>query len=188
MRSKIILLFVLTSSILNFSFGQKKNTDIEVFSMPIDEYTNLITYQNVITMKASPSELYERARKWAEKYYANPTRVIKTADSLNHVLVCKSNIKIHTLSKDGKTSVMAGVVSYKLRIEAKNDRYRYTFTDFVFKGGNITQNVENWLDSKKPEWTEVRNEHLREIDMEIKKAISAIEEGMQAEKLFKDEW
>ena len=97
-------------------------------------------------------------------------------------------MKIHTLAKDGKTTVMAGVVTYELRIELRDGRYRYTITNFTCKNGQVTQPCEQWLDKDKPEWTPVRYGHLNEIDTHIKTLIESLEEGMGAKEEFKDDW
>ncbi|MBR4492282.1 MAG: DUF4468 domain-containing protein [Bacteroidales bacterium] len=170
------------------AFGQKKGEPVEVYPMPVSEQTKLITYQDVVPMKAEPAVLYDRAFEWANHFFQNPTKVIQTADKEKGVIVCRSNMKIHTPAKDGKTMVMAGVVTYELRIELRDGRYRYTITNFTCKNGQVTQPCEQWLDKDKPEWTPVRYNHLTEIDTHIKTLIESLEEGMGAKEEFKDDW
>ncbi len=170
------------------AFGQKKGEPVEVYPMPVSEQTKLITYQDVVPMKAEPAVLYDRAFEWAKHFFQNPTKVIQTADKERGVIVCRSNMKIHTTAKDGKTEVMAGIVTYELKIEARDGRYRYTITNFTCKNGQVTQACEQWLDSSKPEWTPVRNKHLEEVDTHIKALIESLENGMEPKEEVKDDW
>jgi hypothetical protein len=182
----------LTAAVILFSgltaWGQKQQTVYNSFpDMPIDENTNLVTYKEVVRQKASSDELYERALKWANKYYSNPTVVIQKKDKIGGVLECVSGIRITTLDKDGKTSVMAGMVYYTLTIEAREGRYRYIITD-LYKREAARFPIEKWLDDTKPEWSPVRYDHLHQIDQAVKKLIEDLEEGMQPEKIIIDEW
>ena len=170
------------------AFGQKKGEAVKVYQMPVDEQSGLITYQQVVTMKAEPAVLYERALAWANRYFQNPTKVIQTADKEKGVLICRSNMKIHTPTKDGKSEVMAGIVTFELKIEARDGRYRYTITNFTCKNGQVTQPCEQWLDSSKPEWTPVRNMHLEEVEKHIEALMESLEEGMEPKEEAKDDW
>ena len=170
------------------AFGQKKGESFDLSFIPVSEQTKLITYQDVVPMKSEPAVLYDRAFEWVNFFFQNPTKVIQTADKEKGVIVCRSNMKIHTLAKDGKTTVMAGVVTYELRIELRDGRYRYTITNFTCKNGQVTQPCEQWLDKDKPEWTPVRYNHLTEIDTHIKTLRESLEEGMGAKEEFKDDW
>jgi hypothetical protein len=168
------------------SFGQK-TVHSSFPDMPIDENTKLVTYKNVVQMKGTPAELYERAYQWANKYYRNPVVAIKKADRQQGVVECVSNIPIYTLAKDGVTKVAAGQVYYTLSIEAKENRYRYTITD-IYKKEQAQFPIEKWLDSSRPEWTAVRYDHLHQIDEDVRQLMKDIEKGMQPAKVIIDEW
>jgi hypothetical protein len=155
--------------------------------LEIDENTKLVTYKEVVNQKGSSEELYERAVKWANKYFSNPSVVIQKADKIGNVLVCLPSVKISTLANDGKTAVMAGIVYYTLTIEARENRYRYTIAE-IHKREQTQYPIEKWLDTTKPEWTPARYDHLHQIDEAIKKLIADLEEGMQPEKVIIDEW
>lgn len=155
--------------------------------MEIDENTQLVTYKGVVNQQGTSEVLYERAVKWANKYFSNPMAVIKSADKIKATLVCQPSIKISTLSNDGKTSVMAGMVYYTLTIETRENRYRYTITE-IHKREQVQYPIEKWLDPSKPEWTPARYDHLHQIDQAVKKLIDDLEEGMHPEKIIVDEW
>jgi hypothetical protein len=155
--------------------------------MPIDENTKLVTYKNVVQMKGTSAELYDRAYQWANKYYKNPVAVIQKANKQQGIVECVSNVPIYTLAKDGVTRVAAGYVYYTLTIEARENRYRYTITN-LYKKEQAQFPIEKWLDSSRPEWTTVRYDHLHQIDEGVKKLMENIEEGMQPAKVIIDEW
>jgi hypothetical protein len=180
------MLFFAVAALQAGMFGQK--TEHNNFpNMRIDENTKLVTYKKVVQMRGTPSELYDRAFAWANKYYKNPVVVIKKADKANGVLECVSNITIYTLAKDGVTKTQAGQVYYTLTIEAKDNRYRYTITD-IHKRESAQFPIEKWLDKDRPEWTVVRYDHLHQIDEAVKTLMQAIEEGMLPAKVIRDEW
>lgn len=188
MKIKNVIICLLLA-VCSMSFAQKKDNMVEVYPMPVNEQNRQITYQNVVSMKdAKPSELYDRAYAWAQNFFKNPTKVIRTSDKENGLIVCNSNLKIHTPTKDGKSEVMAGIVNFELRIEARDGRYRYTITNFVCKNGNVTQACEQWLDKSKAEWTPVRNGHLKEVDTYIQTLVKSLEKGMEPKKEVTDEW
>lgn len=169
-------------------WGQKQQTVYNSFpDMPIDENTKLVTYKEVVREKGSQDELYERALKWAKKYFPNPLVTIQKEDKIGGTLVCNPNIKITTLGKDGKTAVLAGYVYYTFTIEVKDGRYRYIMTDF-HKRESARFPIEKWLDNTKPEWSSIRYDHLHQIDQAVKKLIEELEEGMNPEKIIIDEW
>jgi len=184
-RSIILVLCGLFFSVFS-GLAQKKGEAVAP-SLPIDEHTKLITYQDVIQMKGTPDTLYQRAYEWAKKYYQNPTQVIKVADANKKVIECVSNVKITTPSRDGKTQVAAGYVYYNLRIEARQDRYRYTITNFNLRGV-ANQPIEIWFDSTKPEWSPMRYEHLRQVDEAIHQLMENLEEGMEPKPIINDDW
>ncbi|MDR2406603.1 MAG: DUF4468 domain-containing protein [Bacteroidales bacterium] len=168
------------------SFGQK--TVYSSFpDMPIDENTKLVTYKNVVQMKGTSAELYDRAYQWANKHYKNPVAVIQKGNKQQGILECVSNIPIYTLAKDGVTRVAAGYVYYTLTIEARENRYRYTITN-LYKKEQAQFPIEKWLDPSRPEWTTVRYDHLHQIDEGVKKLMESIEGGMQPPKVIVDEW
>ena len=155
--------------------------------MPRDTNTNLVSYRGVVNQSGSSEVLYERAVKWANKFFPNPTVTIQKADKINGVLVCLPSTKITTLATDGKTAVMAGMVYYTLTIEARENRYRYTITD-IHKREQSQYPIEKWFDTAKPEWKPSFYDHLHQIDQAIRKLIADLEEGMKPEKVIIDEW
>lgn len=184
--SKFSVLFLSIALLHVCSFGQK--TVYSSFpNMPIDEDTKLVTYKKVVQMQGSSTILYDRAYDWANKYYKNPSAVIKKADKSNGVLECISNIPIYTLAKDGITPVLAGYVYYTLSLELRENRYRYTITN-IHKREQSQHPIEKWFDTSRPDWTNARYDHLNQIDEAVKILMDLIEKGMHPAKIIVDEW
>ena len=181
------LVIVLALTALPLAFMGQKTVHTDFPDMPIDENTNLVSYREVRQMAGSSEVLYERALKWANKYYKNPMAVIKKSDKQSGIIECVSNIPIYTLDKDGKTRVNAGYVYYPLTIEARENRYRFTITN-LYKKESAQFPIEKWLDTSRPEWTAVRYDHLHQIDEFVRNLMEEIEAGMQPEKIVVDEW
>lgn len=187
MMNRKNIVFIISYLLLFTVSAQKKSVDIEPPYLPIDEHTQLITYQYTVQVEGSPDSIYTRALAWAKKYYQNPTQVIKEANSETKVIDCVSNIKITTPSKDKKTQLAAGYVYYGLKIEAREGRYRYTITNFNLRGA-ANQPIEIWLDKTKPEWSPMKYEHLKQVDEGIQKLIENLEEEMEPKPILHDDW
>ena len=69
--------------------------------LPIDERTNLVTYQDVVKQEGTPQVLYDRAMAWAKKYYKNTAEVIKSADPEKGVINMRSSVRIFYKDKEG---------------------------------------------------------------------------------------
>src|SRR4030095_4774588 len=91
---KIIAQTVVLLLTATCSFAQEKqqfNTD----NIPVDKISKLITYTEVVSVKGvSTGLLYKRAFDWFNKYYKNPTDVIRESDSTKGTIVGKSRFKI----------------------------------------------------------------------------------------------
>lgn len=180
-------IFTLMLSLLPIVFFGQKTVHKDFPDMPVDENTKLVTYKEVVQMQGSSEVLFERALKWANKFYKNPAAVITKKDKPSGIVECVSNIPIYTLAKDGVTRTSAGYVYYTLTIEARENRYRYTITN-LYKKEQAQYPIEKWLETSRPEWTTARYDHLHQIDEAVRKLMEEIEEGMTPEKIIIDEW
>jgi hypothetical protein len=182
---RIVMTYLAFTAMSLNSFGQKtQHTSFP--KMPVDENTKLVTYQKVVPMTAKPDQLYERALKWANSYYYNPLQTV-SQDKANNKIKCVSNIKITTLAKDGVTPVLSGYVYYTLTIEARDNRYRYTISNFYQKETSQFP-IESWLDPNSKNWTVVRYDHLHQIHEAALKLMESLEKGMLPVKVIVDEW
>jgi hypothetical protein len=183
MKKVIFSLVVLMMSVA--AFAQK--TEIpEAPNLPIDERTNLVTYQDVVKQEGTPKVLYDRAMEWAKKYYKNTAEVIKSADPEKCVINMRSSVRIFYKDKEG-TMRFKNIVYYNFKLECRDNRYRYTITDFKEKATGSAP-IEVWFNTSASGWSPSMYGYLSQIDEEMQKLIESLEEGMQPQEEFKDEW
>lgn len=165
--------------------AQKKNA-LPVPDLPIDENTNLVTYQDVIKQEGTPKVFYDRALAWTKKFYKNSSEVIKNADAEKCILELRSTVRIFSKAKDG-SMVPKNVVYYNLKIECREGRYRYTITNFNERA-TAAAPIERWFDTESPYWSESQYTWLNQVDEQVKAIINSLEEGMLPEAPIVDEW
>ncbi|MBQ4440566.1 MAG: DUF4468 domain-containing protein [Bacteroidales bacterium] len=168
------------------TFAQKTTETPEAPYLPIDERTNLVTYQDVVKQEGTPKVLYDRAMEWAKKCYKNTGEVIKSADPEKCVINMRSSVRIFYKDKDG-TMRFKNIVYYNFKLECRDNRYRYTITDFKEKATGSAP-IEVWFDTSASGWTPSMYGYLSQIDEEMQKLIESLEEGMQPAEEFVDEW
>lgn len=164
----------------------QKDKPLQPPVLPIDSTTKMITYKEVVTQQGSSAELYKRAMDWIVLNYKNTAEVVKTSNEATGVIEGSSRIKIHTPAKDGVTTI-AGIVNYNFVIEAKDGRYRYTFTRFSLKDAAYNP-IEKWFDTKLPTWFPQRFEHLKEVNDDMVKTINSLKESMAPKVQKSDNW
>ena len=182
---KKISLFLLLAMLASVAFAQK-NKNLEEPALPIDENTKLVTYQDVVNEPGTPQELYDRAMLWVKEFYKNTNEVIKKSDRDAAVIQMRSSVRIYGTQKDG-TPHFRNIVYYNFKLECRNNRYRYTITDFNEKATSSAP-IEVWFDTKNPHWEPAHYGYLNQIDEKIKAVIASLEEGMQPKEEIKDEW
>ena len=183
MKKVIFSLVVLMMSVA--AFAQKTETP-EAPYLPIDERTNLVTYQDVVKQEGTPKVLYDRAMEWAKKYYKNTGEVIESADPEKCVINMRSSVRIFYKDKDG-TMRFKNIVYYNFKLECRDNRYRYTITDFKEKATGSAP-IEAWFNTSASGWTPSMSGYRSQIDEEMQKLIESLEEGMQPKEEFVDEW
>src|SRR4030095_4045932 len=84
----VVLLLTATCSLAQEK--QQFNTD----NIPVDKISKLITYTEVVSVKGvSTGVLYKRAFDWFNKYYKNPTDVIRKATAPKELLSVSRALK-----------------------------------------------------------------------------------------------
>jgi hypothetical protein len=183
---KKIIVFLAVICFGTAAFAQKPAEIPEAPYLPIDERTNLVTYQDVVKQEGTPQVLYERAMAWAKKYYKNTAEVIKSADPEKGVINMRSSVRIFYKDKEGVMR-FKNIVYYNFKLECRDNRYRYTITDFKEKATGSAP-IEVWFNTSASGWTPSMYGYLSQIDEEMQKLIESLEEGMQPKEEFVDEW
>lgn len=176
-KNIFVLLFALVTLFSVKSYSQ---------NIPVDEETKLITYKEIIPMSGSKTELYNRALEWINKAYKNPLEVTKVKNVANGVIELTHRIEIYNIEKEVKRA--AGIVDYDLKLELKEGRYRYTFTDFALHQATKMP-IEKWLDKTDRKYDPVFEQYLAQVDSHIKELIATLKSAMlPPQEPKKDEW
>ena len=182
---KKVVLTIIVLCCYGFAFAQK-NVEISEPVLPIDEDTKLITYQDVIHEKGTPQVLFDRAKIWIKDYYKNTAEIIKKEDRATGVIEMRSSVRIFTKLKDG-TQQMKNIVYYQFKLECRQDRYRYTITNFNERASSASP-IEVWFKKDAPLWSPSCYDYLNQVDEQIRQLIESLEEGMLPKVEKVDEW
>jgi len=182
---KKVMMFLAAVMMIVVTNAQKPS-QLPVPDLPIDERTNLVTYQDVVKQEGTPKVLYDRAMEWVKKYYKNTNEVIKNADAEKCVIEMRSSVRIYSKQKDG-TMLQKNIVYYNFKLECRDNRYRYTITNFNERAASAAP-IENWFKTDSPYWSPSQYEWLTQIDGQVKELINSLEEGMLPPEVFEDEW
>lgn len=107
-----------------------KTASAQTDSLAFDENNKYIYYQTVELAGLNKDTLYTRALYFIKKSVTGNKLKLSKADEAQGVLTGKGSFMVTK-----KTLVLTGVggeIDYTLRVEVKDAKYRYWFTDFVF--------------------------------------------------------
>jgi len=94
--------------------------------LPLDEQNKVSFYEVVKADSIKAGLLYTNARNWL----LSRGYTLTEADSLKGRLVASHSFPVY--DKGYVTKKIHGKISYRLRVEVKDNKYRYEFNDFVF--------------------------------------------------------
>jgi len=186
MDMKKILFPVVISFCLLFSGKLYAQEMTDAYNLPIDPDSKKIVYREVVNENEDPGYLYNKAIEWFNYYYLSPTSVFNVQDKVNGKIEGTGRMGIFYQDKDGN-KLNAGVISYSILLEFKENRYRFTITDFNLKGGSRFP-IEKWLNKEDPAYNPQWNEYLYQIDTTMQRLTSTLIEKMKPVAEKKDEW
>lgn len=183
---------ILLASVLAIAIGftadaqKKKETPLPPPELPRDNVTNKITYEEVVDVQGKQAdELYRKILAWFKMYYKNPGEVIRENDSIGKSVTGKPRFRISNPPDKEGTRTDGGLVQYTITIAAKDGRFKYTLTDFNWKG-NSYYACEKWYDTALPSHTGAMDEYLRQTDNYAKTTIADLKNSITNEKQVKD--
>lgn len=176
---KLISFFV----VLSFAI----NVISQNFNIPVDEDTNLITWQEVLNEKGTKDELYVRAIEWINANYKNSQEVTRVRDKVNGRIVINHRIRMNDIDATGNSIASNTIVNYVLRLEFREDRMRYTFTEFTMKATSRYP-LERWLNKEDPTYQPQYEKYLDQVAEEVEKLIESLYEGMKPKVIKEDIW
>ena len=184
-----ILLAVLMIAVISFSADAQKKTKEEplpVPQLPVDAESRKITYEEVVDVQGKTAdELYRKILAWFRSYYKNPGEVIRENDSIGKAVTGKPRFRISNPPDKEGTRTDAGLVQYTITIAAKDGRFKYTLTEFNWKG-NSYYACEKWYDTALPSHTGAMDEYLRQTDNYAKTTIADLKNSIANDKPLKD--
>ena len=158
----LLLTYLLVNTL---AFSQNPDT---VKLVPVDEETNLITYQETENQVGTKSELYNRANDWFKSYYPNPGNVTKIKDIEKGLLTGIARLRIFDYDKKGN-KFPAGTIQYSIKVDLKDGKYRLTLSKFNLLGASYFP-LERWLNEPKL-YTKRNKIFLKQLDDKMKELI-----------------
>ena len=181
-------LSVLTFSILlGFSSFFPVAAQTASSGLPVDPETKKITYKDVVTQEGTPGYLYDKAIQWFNYYYLSPASVFAVQDRVNGKVEGLGRLRIYNSDIKTGTHTDGGIVTYQIKIEFKDNRYRYTLTDFNLKLASRYP-IEKWMNKGDPLYNQNWDAYLYQVDTTMQRLVSTLKEKMKPTVVKKDEW
>lgn len=154
--------------------------------VPVDPDTKLITYREVVSEQGAPGYLYDKGVEWFRSYYVNPASVFTVQDRTNGKAEGIGRMKIFYFDADGNR-LDGGQVMYNIKLEFKDNKYRYTISDFLLKTASRYP-LEKWLNKTDPAYNPQWDAYLYQIDTTMKRLVTTLKAGMKPTVKKTDEW
>jgi len=154
--------------------------------IPVDPDTKLILYRDIINQDGNKDILYDRGAEWFRTYYLNPGSVTKVQDKINGKIEGTGRLRLYFFDSNN-TRIDAGMVYYDIHLEFKENKYRYTLTNFSLKGISRIP-LEKWMNKNDPSHTPQMENYLYQVDTTMQNLIVKLKEGMKPKVIKKDEW
>lgn len=153
---------------------------------PIDSTSQKITYSNIeILDTISTSQIYKNAELWIDNNFKNRKNYDTQFNLKEGFITCKAGFLVYT--KGIASKQIHGEITYNIRIDIKEKKYRYTFTNFVFEYYKIdrqykyepTGRLKPLEAPKYPGWQTVWNKHKITTNNIIQQHIFSLKEAMK---------
>ena len=184
MKNQIPILIL--GNILVFFLGVAAQDNPPSSSVPVDKDSGKIMYREVVNEPGNPGYLYNKAMEWFNYYYINPTSIFNIQDKLNGKIEGTARMILYRDDEEGNRK-NAGLVMYKISLEFKEDKYRYTLTDFLLKTASRYP-LEKWLDKQDPAYNVLWDSYLYQIDTTMVRLTETLREKMKPVEEKVDEW
>jgi hypothetical protein len=166
-----------------FSFGQ---TNTPAPQMPVDPDSKLILYREVVNQEGIKDILYDRGASWFSSFYKSPSSVLKIQDKVNGKIEGAGRFAISYIDDQGNKRD-GGIIVYTIKLELKDNKYRYTLTDFNLKAASRYP-LEKWLNKNDPGYNPQWDSYLYQVDTTMQSLVRNLKEGMKPKVIKKDEW
>jgi len=183
---KVILISVLLlPGFIVVSFSQNDPDVLE--TVPVDENTGMIIYREVVQEPGTLDDFFKRAVNWINITYKSPSTVTSLRDPNSGIIEGNHRFVLETTTEEG-IKVRGDMILYNFKLEFKEGRYRYTFTDFIHKQSSKFP-LERWLDHNDLAYNASYPGKLRMINEYMINLISGLKDAMKPPKeIIEDEW
>ena len=181
MKKYVALIFFFLAGY--FSFGQTNSPNAQ---LPVDPDSKLITYKEVVNQDGSKDILYDRGASWFRFFYKSPSSVLKIQDKVNGKIEGLGRFAISFVDDQGNKRD-GGMIQYVIKLELKDNKYRYTLTDFNLKAASRYP-LEKWLNKNDPAYNPQWDSYLYQVDTTMQSLARNLKEGMKPKVIKKDEW
>ncbi|MGB3466065.1 MAG: DUF4468 domain-containing protein [Cyclobacteriaceae bacterium] len=175
MKYLIVLLLVMPYSL----FAQ----DIKAYQVDKElqkDSNGLVFYQGVIDSDLKKDKIFIKLSEWFTSTFDTPESLITFSDLGEGKIIGKGSYKMYTKSKIGVTNFY--YVSFNIKLEIKEGKYRYTLDNFIFIGDRTARYKKQELHSDKPPafvskkiWRGIKNysaHHIEDIISDMKVSVN----------------
>lgn len=182
MKTKIALTLSFTIFILLLTVPLSAQM---VYEIPYDKEEEKIKFQEVVTTSGlTPEQIHQRAYEWMKENFRRADAFIRH-NSLEEGIMITGQIRLFKTER--RAEVLDQTVEFKLLIEARDGRYRFTFYDFHVDRGYRSP-IEQWLDPDSSDKNQ-NIERLRQVDEFVREQIESLKAFMITGKIEKtDDW
>lgn len=180
---------LMLAALMFLGISVSAQTDAEI-EFPTDEETGYAKYDGVNAVKDGTTDvIYDRAIKWANDFYKNPSRVLTLQDKANGTIEGKARFALDGLDKKGNKIKNVAAVSYNFQIRIRDGRYKYEVTKIRMEAKSY-YDVTKWYDKSQSNYNEALfKSYIQQTLDYMDNMLSDMEEKIAtAEKVKSDDW
>lgn len=144
--------------------------------MPVDPETGRFLYQEVVEVPGAKDDLYVKAQTWFVNTFRDAKEVIQLQDKDAGRVMGKGLFRLTLV-------MLTRSIHFTITIDVKDDRYRYTITDFIIEWHNTGNDVHNF-----EEVTLSRRQLYNKTDAMIQELIANLKTTMSQSSPTQDDW
>ncbi len=160
---------------------------VQPYNLPVDPESKKILYREVVEQQGNPAYLYNKCIEWFGYYYPNPQSIYSVQDKENGKIEGLGRLKVFFTDEATGTKRDGGMIVYQIKVELKDNKYRYTLTDFGLKTASRSP-IEKWMNKSDPAYNSNWDSYLYQVDTTMQRLISTMKEKMKPTVVKKDEW
>ena len=161
--------------------------NVPAANLPIDPDSKKIMYRGVIDQEGKMTYLYVKAIEWFGFYYVNAQSVYTVQDKENGKIEGIGRMKIYYTDEKEGIRRDGGLIQYAIKLELRDNKYRYTLTDFNLKA-NSRFPIEKWLNKSEPAYNVNWDSYLYQVDTTMQRLVTTLKEKMKPATVKKDDW